>query len=96
MTEIPKWLISDQTITNSFQKLSIDRGSGFQNIIFFFIIVVSIPVAFLLSNIRLAIYKIKYGSVYKELKYKDFLIGNDYDTDYFYPKKILDNKYLFK
>ena len=91
MTEIPKWLISDQTITNSFQKLSFDRGIGFQNIIFFLIIAVSIPVAFLISNIRLAIYKIKYGSVHKEFNYKDFLIGNDYDTDYFYPKKILDN-----
>ena len=92
MTEIPKWLISDQIITNSFRNLSIERGVGFQRIIFFFIASMSMPLAFLLSNLVLAIYKVRNRNVNKEFSLKDFLIGNDYETDYFYSKRILKNK----
>ena len=92
MTEIPKWLISDQIITNSFRNLSIERGVGFQRIIFFFIASVSMPLGFLLSNLVLAIYKVRNRNVNKEFSHNDFLIGNDYETDYFYSKRILKNK----
>ena len=92
MTEIPKWLISDQIITNSFRNLSIERGNRFQRIIFFFIVSLSMPIAFLLANFRLAIYKIKFVNDRRRFNHKDFLIGNDYETDYFYSKKILKNK----
>ena len=92
MTEIPKWLISDQIITNSFRNLSIERGIGIQRIIFFFIILIIMPLAFALSNLGLAIYKVRFGNVHKDFNHQDFLIGNDYETDYFYSKRILKNK----
>ena len=92
MTEIPKWLISDQIITNSFRNLSFERGVGFQRIIFFFIVSLSMPVAFLIANFRLAIYKIKFVNDRRRFNHNDFLIGNDYETDYFYSKRILKNK----
>ncbi len=92
MTEIPKWLISDQIITNSFRNLSIERGIGIQRIIFFLIALIVMPLAFVLSNLGLAIYRFRFGNVHKDFNHQDFLIGNDYETDYFYSKRILKNK----
>lgn len=89
MTEIPKWLISDQIITNSFKDLSIDKGFGVQKTIFFIFVLISMPFAFLLCNLRIIFFKVRFLNVHKEFKFFDFLIGNDYEVDYFYAKKFL-------
>ena len=87
---LPKWLISDESIINTNGNQSIQiQTFGASKAIFSIGILVSIIPLFLICNIKILFYKIRFRKQNSLLSSADLLIGNDYKSDEFYAKKIL-------
>ena len=90
---IPQWLISDESILNTYgrETLKIEASQLARLFCFSIILTLIIPV-FLFCNFRTIIYKTYLQKKGSSCNFTDLLIGNDYETDEFYARGILEER----
>ena len=88
---IPQWLISDESILNTYGGKTIEIEASQVSKFLFFCVTLSLIISvFLFCNFRIIIYKTYLRMKDSSGNLPDLLIGNYYETDEFYARSVLE------